>query len=67
MTKAASYEIQASRKSNVGTYPIALKDAESPNYKFEYDDACLIITKAALNASINNTEKSMEITTPNFL
>ncbi|RXI23363.1 MAG: hypothetical protein C7K11_06370 [Candidatus Amulumruptor caecigallinarius] len=66
LTKAASYEIQASRKSNVGTYPIALKDAESPNYKFEYDDACLIITKAALNASINNTEKIYGDNNPQF-
>lgn len=56
----------ASLSSDVGTYPIKVSDATSPNYSISFVNGTLTITKRTLIASVGNYERDYNKENPDF-
>lgn len=56
----------ATKKSNVGDYPITISGGNATNYEFVYEPGVLTVTKAPLSAKINDATKVYGSSNPAF-
>ena len=56
----------ATKKSNVGDYPITISGGVAANYEFVYEPGVLTITKAPLSAKVNDATKVYGSSNPAF-
>lgn len=56
----------ATKKSNVGDYPITISGGNATNYEFVYEPGVLTVTKAPLSAKVNDATKVYGSSNPAF-
>ncbi len=56
----------ATKKSNVGDYPITISGGNATNYEFVYEPGVLTVTKAPLSAKVNDASKVYGSSNPAF-
>jgi hypothetical protein len=56
----------ATSSSSVGTYPITVSGASSPNYTFSYNSGSLSISRAALTIKADNVARAVNTPNPVF-
>ena len=64
--KQPTVETKADAKSNVGTYPISVKDAVAVNYNITAKEGTLTINKAALQITPNDATRKYGDNNPEF-
>lgn len=66
LTTQPTISTTATKKSNVGDYPITISGGVVQNYKFVYEPGVLTIAKAPLSAKVNDTTKVYGSQNPSF-
>ena len=56
----------ATKKSNVGDYPITISGGSAANYEFVYEPGVLTVTKAPLSAKVNDVMRQYGMGNPSF-
>lgn len=66
LTTQPTISTTATKKSNVGDYPITISGGAATNYEFVYESGVLTITKAPLSAKVNDVTKVYGSSNPAF-
>lgn len=66
LTTQPTISTTATKKSNVGDYPITISGGVAANYEFVYESGVLTITKAPLSAKVNDATKVYGSSNPAF-
>lgn len=66
LTTHPTLSTTATKKSNVGDYPITISGGVATNYEFVYEPGVLTITKAPLSAKVNDATKVYGSQNPAF-
>lgn len=66
ITTLPTISTAATKKSNVGDYPITISGGVAANYEFVYEPGVLTVTKAPLSAKVNDAKKVYGSQNPAF-
>lgn len=66
ITKMPTINTTATKKSDVGEYPITISGGEAQNYTFAYEPGVLTVTKAPLTVKVNDETKQYGKDNPIF-